>query len=383
MDKVEKFLSKETKRKEKYKVKFLIFFETHHSKRSVEQLPELIKEADIYIPEEPGWTQEYLHILQGISRGYFTEKDMEIFEKTGCEIVKYFKANEKIRKKDITKLMKIKPFKTYTKRMKFYWSTILENLLGSGKIISFIDIPYESDIYARDSEIYKDLIEISYGFYPPTEDLKFEDLLDKLNNVAKEISEIIVSKREEIMLSNIPKTISEIIQNNPHLEEKAKKDGIKVLIVLGAAHTAVLHYLKREGIKLENFEFSVESKFEKIPFVYPFFEKIVIRYRFGKEVSRELLAKALAEIMFFRQFERSRFFSLISSESMSDLAAYIRDIINPATFDDIKQLYEEIKNIYKKHHKNPKKAKKLASKVWLESIKEWRERGKKSHLEKN
>ncbi|MBI2639901.1 MAG: hypothetical protein HYW90_03390 [Candidatus Sungbacteria bacterium] len=231
--------------KEKVKVVFRFFNAIHKTGKDVENLPEEIQKADIYIPEAVGWNNETVADYKALARGEIAPK--ELLEKYGAY------------PEDTTDNWRSKEF---------------EALSNSQKIVLFADLPVGHPLYEKYRE----------GRITPTREIKtFADVLAQVKNSLKNFAEAIAIREKHIVSEII--TIKENIENGQYPELKGKR-AVNVLIFLGAIHTPVYH-------KIKEIDENASRRFSTMPFNYSNYgAEIVRRYMFGKEVSDELAAKA-------------------------------------------------------------------------------------------
>lgn len=331
----------------------MFFFESHDSQISETRITKLLNKVDIYLPEFTSWEKTHLRLLEISSRGYLTKEDFQFFKDNNLTIEDNFKPNEKLNKESLEKLVNnIKP----EINGKFWLLQIAKRLLGKNKIIGLIDVPRDSNLYTLTEKAITSLYKFRYSLIK--KNYSFEQALEKYNKILKDFAITCLQKRDEFMLKNLPRVIRELIENNPSLQIKAKnKKPINILIVLGASHTWIWHNLNKAGFK-------TKAEFEAFPVVHDFEHEIIRRYRFGKKVSQELLAKTLLATMFKFEFLKTRAFDTLMYKTYFHITPHIRRIINALTIDDLKKIYERHRAFYK----DPRQAKETPLEIWSEFI---------------
>lgn len=337
----------ETKRKPRYDLSFKIFFESHFSKAS-QKKNELFQNADIVFLEFAGWTEEFLRSLKAVSRGYFTEDDIQYLnarykQQTNIDFQQY--KNKELDLNDVAKLCEVF-FKNLPANKFNYIFNIFRVLLKSNKVVEFADASSTSNIYQDAEKALRDLVNFQV-FLLNSPEISFKSALERLEDILKKFAKILLEQRDKIIVSNIFHLIPNLVQNTPELQEKTNQGKkINVLIILGAAHTKIWHTLKEKG-------YEVHIQFEDKPLVYDHVHEAARRYMFGKEVSEELLARALAEIMFEQVFPNIA--SYLKSEGENSFATFIKKFIGLASVKDVEQLFNEMKEFFANPQKDPKK----------------------------
>lgn len=133
-------------------------------------------------------------------------------------------------------------------------------------------------------------------------------------------------ERENYMVSRFPIAINEILDHYPQLKEKQK---IRILINLGSSHTAVYHFLKREGY---------EARRINTDNAFTYFNQAVIRSMWGHEVDNSLAARILLEYVFDMAFDRPS-----KRLDKVHLARDKRKLIAAFNYEDIQNIFEKIK----------------------------------------
>ena len=385
-------------------IDFKILLETHASKFSLEKFKELIKNADILLLEFTGWSKEHLTVLQAISRGFFSQTDLEAL-KTIIErkFIKLYiePALKFVREKapkhenwvknyteDWTKLQTkyggkiIQPGEKLTNEdlkvlFRFYplgfppgAINILPFLLNTNIRVSAIDISHDDPEYFHLQEIDENLEKINLELITKksfVEILKiYKEEIEKFAKSAKE--------RDIIMVKNIAKILSDLIENDAKLREKAEKEKLNVLIRLGGGHAPVFYALQHVFKNKENY--SAKAIFETWPFVYGFEDKLTKRYYYDLEANEELIAKALMVKLFENEFLKTNFAKVIIEKetNLHEWNKSINEKLQPTSLEDLKSLYEELKNFYIRKNKEGLKGSPLE--IWPEFFKKMEQKEK-------
>ncbi len=218
---------------------FQIYFSPHGTPKDFEGLHALIENADIYIPEGYGWDLETLNLFREVSKGTKTIDDARELGVTDMGLVE------------------------------------LISLYNTGKLVTFIDLP--GDKVERDPLLLMSARSV-------------EDLYDNARHYLQKKG-LMDRSREEYMLSVLDEKIRIELGKNSELKDKPR---INVLLSLGSFHTGIYHELKRQGRNV--------SRTLNGEFVYGPIEEVKRRFRFGKEVSEELIAQAFLENVFYSVF---------------------------------------------------------------------------------
>ncbi len=195
----EKELGRETKEREPtITIDFL--FSTHTSAEDFAKLPQLLEQADIYMPELAGWSKEELEEYNKIARG-------ELNPATA-------KLNPALEKRAFA-------------------------LYNSKKPVVFVDTPISHELSARSKKIFIKKAREPFGAFANG---RFELALYTMKQQVKDIAEH-SEEREEYIRRQIKKEIKGLTKNFPQLRDK--KD-IRVLVDLGMVHTGVANILGKE-----------------------------------------------------------------------------------------------------------------------------------------
>lgn len=359
--------------KEGYKIDLKFFFETHGSELSKQNLKKLIKNSDIFIPEFLGWDENILSLYKGISRGFFTPQEIEniknfFIKRVAANNSRLFLLNQETRNKLAQNISSIfinsviQPFQELDSNKIFTLGEILElgdvilevltTLLKSNTEIGFADIPFSK------IENYEEFLK---AFFLTRKSLletaNFEEALNLLKTSLEKFS-YFQKLRDNIIAANIPTTIVNLIKTNSHLQKKAKKENVNILIQLGAFHTGIKHLFNSS-------DFKTDFIFETTPFIYSYNTEIARRFYHNKEISKDLLAKALAEKLLSLDFQDSYPLRIVQNKTGSYFSKMVKQIIGPTNIENIKSLYENLKKVYKDLDKN-KTPFKTPFEVWIE-----------------
>ncbi|OGH93217.1 MAG: hypothetical protein A2563_01260 [Candidatus Magasanikbacteria bacterium RIFOXYD1_FULL_40_23] len=175
------------------------FFSYHGTPEDFSRLPEALKKADVFIPEEHGWTKYTEKLYNEISEG-----------KTNPDEINFSHVDKKI----------------------------LSLLYNSKKPVLFIDTPSEHPITIEaytpaetEAEAIKDFLE---GYF----DLSITNIKSALGDKARNIIE-----REKIMAATLKEKIKNLTQQFPQLKNK---ENINILAALGVTHTSLHQQLRPE-----------------------------------------------------------------------------------------------------------------------------------------
>lgn len=220
-------------------INFQIYYSPHGTPKDFESLHALIANTDIYIPEMHGWNLETLNLYREISRGTKTIDDAKKLDVSDMALAE------------------------------------LTSLYNTGKLVTFIDIP--EDKVERKPRLLMSVMSL-------------EDLYDSTRYYleAKGKDD---KYREEYMLSMLGEKIRIELGKNSELKDKPQ---VNVLLQLGSTHTGVYHELKRLG---KNVNRSSNNEL-----VFGPSDEVQRSFRFGKEVSDELVSQAALEIAFQNVF---------------------------------------------------------------------------------
>ena len=262
------------------RIKYIFYFSAHGNPNDFKGLFDLIKDADVYVPEAFGWTIDYLDIYQDVSFG----------RKTPQQVVDVVQAEGK----DIDPLALVE----------------LQALYNTRKQVVFVDLPQEEAIHTS-------------GLFLGARN--FDGLLRNVQHSLEGECEL-NQKRDERMVSHLMTRVVEVVKSNPDLNTK---DDAIVVISLGSVHTGVYHRLKDSGGYAERI-------FDVIPQVYSYNEEGLRRMLWGKPVDDELLARILLETAFGNVF-RPELERVTVDNAKIDL--YIRKAVSLFGIEKIREIF--------------------------------------------
>lgn len=264
-----------------HNIKYEFYFSPHGNPNDFKDLFELIKGADIYVPEVFGWTREYLGIYQDVSAG----------RKTPEQAIKEKQAEDA--------------------EMNPLLLEELQALYNTKKPIIFIDLPEEETPRAKNK--------IWLGARD------FEGLLSNVQYYLEEESKL-NHRREEYMVGQLKTKIGEILESDPDLKTK---DDVNALVSLGSVHTGVYHELRDSGER-------VEREFNVMPQVYSLSDEGVRRYMWEKPVDQELLARILLETTFGEVFQPE--LEKVSTDN-TKIDLFKRKVASQFDIDEIRNIF--------------------------------------------
>ena len=269
-------------------IEVLILFTRHDTQEDATWLEKYYQEADIFIQESSGWTPESLSARQNMADGKPLPRGMKY---RGGDFGK-----------ELNWIIKKNP----------------------GKRVTLIDIPQsrvESEkLIKTEIDVDKNLSKIVKEGLP-------------LPEVASKMYEAMLPAvahddlREQIMIETLPVQLANLIKQYPEL---AKKPKLKVVMLLGAAHTRVYQWMHDRGD-------NVSRKFQEMPQLY----------LGNASISRaELLNKPLSqeskEAVFFLDIARVHTFlgKVEGFTSFPEFQAYKKFIMKNLSKPEMESLYE-------------------------------------------
>lgn len=280
------------------KVKLHIFYSTHETGQDAPNLPERIKECDIFVPEGAGFSEENLFFkaLKRIVKG-----DAKIYERAMVEFRQRFGPDS--------------------------WSEFLiKNLYGTYKPVLFVDIREASETFKKGEDLIK---KSGRWFFDSPND--FSESLIRLEDFLKEAASN-QNEREDFIMQTLIPSLNNLISQHPRFFNKSQ---VKVLMQMGASHTRI--YRKLVAIPENNGRISRE--FGQKPFIYVGQDDVLRKFQMGKDVSNVQIARVLVNPIvskilweeiakkFSREGERMRF---------------VGEVILRLSFEDLKNLYESV-----------------------------------------
>jgi hypothetical protein len=265
-----------------------IYYSAHLTAEDAKDLAKKFSEADIYIPEELGSTTATRELYQEVSDGILSpvEAAKKMFEDSNM----YDYALE---------------------RFKIIYE--------SHKPIIIIDLP-------RDNELIEEYRQLDDRL-----NLKnFDEDLKKTAIYLQKTAEF-EKKREQYMLFRLEPAIRESIEKYPELQDKKQ---LKLLLSLGAFHTAIFHQMKKEG-------YTIEREFGELPMSFGFTTSGVRRHLFEKKVDDDFVAKSMLENLIWRNFIES--IRKLSPNSIDNIKT-ISGIVSRFSFEEIRVLFDKLKD---------------------------------------
>lgn len=297
-----------------------ILYASHGSAEDVAGTEDHFKNSDIYIPEVFGWDESYLHIYRSLSEGEISPEQVLVGPAENGRFLKQEEAEKVLEKalaeSDPMKRMELEQFQSR-----------LDMLYESHKSIIFIDLPDGHPLQKLTNTEEYTTLEFNKNF---------GSVLEKISKELQEDARL-NKLREEYMAEQLEPNLKFAIE---HYYPKLKdQETIKVLITLGAFHTGLIHLLKEK---------SVEAKMHlsNSPFIFEYINEATRRYRMGKEVDQELLAKVFLEKILLA----STVPQLVKITSSSDkIYRFSRKLVSRFSYGDIKA----INDFFVEHNKFP------------------------------
>jgi len=279
------------------KIQFDILYARHGTKEDREELPDRLKDADVYIPEFFEWTGSVLKMYRDHSAG----KGRLFKGPPGLELNFALGLNPAVKEE-------------------------LRILYNSHKPIGMIDMKPSYSPFLSEWDSIKQSRAERYakprGSFPQRLDL----IRQSLESEAR-----FQNKREKYMISQLRPTMQELIKTYPSLKDKSE---IKVLLSLGSAHTFVYHNLKRDSQE-------TTRTFSRMPEVYGFETEALRRFIFGREVDDDLVSKVFLEGVFLKTHDLGRNIGNVGDSSK--IEKYVRKLIPQFSFEETKEIFERLK----------------------------------------
>ena len=186
------------------KISVEFFFAPHGSAKDFELLPQLFKDADVYVPERPGWSADIVKDENRLSQGLRSPR--------------------------------------YQKKPKMAWQLQEQMQWASDKLILLADVP-------ADSELGKEMQEFGQLYIEPMNLFESGDYGKAIASLKNRLRTFITqeNKRDKIIADQLTTKINNLLQEHPEFKEKTN---IKILVSLGSTHTPVFHKLKKEGMPI-------------------------------------------------------------------------------------------------------------------------------------
>lgn len=233
------------------KPELTFYFSAHHHPKDFEQMRREFEEADIYISEQHGWTQDDLETIRAISAG----------TQTPAHLRKGQTAQTAGETED-------------------------ELLYNSHKPVCFVDLPEGHELEKADDG-QEDLSRATGEF----ENNDFEDAIHSTQTAAEKAADFLEQK-DQWIAENIKREIPKILEEHP---EFRNKNQIKILVQMGASHLPIR--------RLVADSFQTRRAGEK-DFSFGFYDELIRHKRFSKETPEALPPRALLEIYLKKAFDQ-------------------------------------------------------------------------------
>lgn len=274
-----------------------VFYGFHGLEHDYESLKPLLKQADVFIPENLAWDDEYVEKFNRISQGEALPLSVLFSNKAPDAPVRWIQ--------------------------------------GTKKHVALVDITWEhparEKIYAGFEKIHNAfIIALKGGFDEAISEVREGVALETIGNV----------EREEHIAQELRELIPHLTDQFPDLKDK--KD-IKVLMAIGATHTALTRRLREEaipGVQLHSRRADKVTRFSHL-------EELTRRQQEGKEITDELCAQVIIEdlikwtayledITCYTNQENTVLRDMISSLSIDDIRAIFKPLEDESTFSNRK-----------------------------------------------
>lgn len=296
IEKKEKEADVENKEK-RPQLNFEICYGPHYSAADFAKFKEPVWAADVYCPEGQ-YTAEHIKLLQQVADGKITPSEMQAHPSYYCIGTRFEKEME-------------------------------ETLYKSQKLIIPLDmepndsqVPVLEQISKQEALLRRDLV-IGHS-RRGSEKISFEEAIKEACDWARKMKGTVTAYREKIMLKNAKERIWQQIEE--HRKELLKKDELKVVLTLGAAHTGLYREMKKTGLNV-----SRDFKAKFFPFGYK--TALVRSYDWDRPVSEELAAKAVMEMILELEIPPA-----ISNDYIKITKFYV-DVIDRFTMEEMKNLF--------------------------------------------
>ena len=223
-------------------VNYHFFLTAHSREEDFEGLSEAIADADVVIPEVPGWSHKTLVAMRNIAKG---------------------------KKRHLRPNPSVEGMTDEQARHVFGDAKAIQGLLfDTHKRIEFIDLPRE-----QAAPLYKQVFRATTFTFG-----QFESVDEMVDHYvyAKSMEAKFQLTREINMMGRLDKLFAE------------QKEPLNVLISLGADHTFITHQLMDRGEK-------VKRTFYPKPLIYPYRDEMTRRLIFGVSFDSTLAMKAISE----------------------------------------------------------------------------------------
>lgn len=281
------------------KINIRIWYGSHETKEDALLFSEEFKKANVFIPEAMAWTPEALDAFRKVSNGeMLPEECISLFGNTISD---------------------------FTKQE-------IQMLYKSGKFVTFVDVPDGHPIVERDRALRFPQIYFKKDFQDVVQ--SFKDYYAQDAGLIKERETFIVERLKEF-IALLKQEGESGDANRRILPKDTQKNQTNILIFLGAAHTGVFHYTKRDRIDQSS------RSFASMPYLFPIEGEIYRRYLFGKEVPDTIIAQKIFEF-FLMRFIFNALYKL-SGNKKDKVYNFSRGMAGNFSFDEIKKMYEDVK----------------------------------------
>jgi len=254
----------------------------HGNETDSENIRADMKKADIYIPENRGWTEETLTKMKEISARERYPYEIRVTNK--------------------------------------FFEPVLEALYDTQTPVTIIDVPKDVD-----DEMRKKL-----QIFVPSSEMSFEENLEHLSESVKSWAEVLDKEREQYMISVIGPRIAEILEEHPELLEKEK---VNVLLTLGVAHTGIKKELAKDK------DTDVKEKLTHSPLSFQYFDDMTRRNVFGKEISDTVKENALLETILIKTRHLKEARRNIQSTPLQN--RFARTLTGAFTSAELREIFKE------------------------------------------
>lgn len=274
------------------KISVHIFHGVHERREDFDGLKEMLKAADIYMPEVVGWFPEILSTYRAISTGQI---------------------NPELFLKEVSAVQLLKGWA-------YQSAGVFDAIYGTKIPISIADIPREHELtYLYDMEKQ-----------PPFE-FGSGSFMGTINSFKQffENHAVLEGKREEFILEQIRVSVKELLNEYPQLRDKNE---LRVVMSLGAGHANLSNLSSKDNYRMTR-------SFSELPFLFGAGNEAVLRYKFGGKIDDGLVARAVLEEAFFQAYS-----PLIENMSVNTQQSIVfrRKIASQFNFEEIKGMFEGV-----------------------------------------
>ncbi len=242
-------------------VRIHLKFAPHESREDAAGFNDLLKQNDVYSPEFLGGDKDVEDKFNELSKGNISPEEFIEFLST------------KYKSGRVSHLEFIKE--------------IADGLFNSHKAVILVDPGQDFMTTEYDEKIKKINADSKENYFVKG---KFREAIDYCRFIVKLMAEENIQRREEAIIKKLKDRIPLLKKDFPELDDK---DTINLLITFGSAHTSLFQLLKKEG-------FPVTRSFNQMPYQYAFMHEAVRRHQYGKEISDELVSRALFEVVYLQ-----------------------------------------------------------------------------------